>query len=282
MNLGFHMLFALCAMSLSGVSFAQTNWQDFMPNLLPGLSTSPVPAILPPDIVIEPPTSELPADKARWSGRWRGWACRDQVCDTRLVVEKVRADGATIVYAFASETQKPYAVHIEAKFVGDELQGTLPSGATIAYRIRKSGDLEFHRQWKTSWATGILSRDNEDLALKAEAIRTARTAKPGPDVPESCARFFGGWTGRWQYDEGPQRLWVLGVKADCTAQYSHRNTSSDAVPGSLLPTEIKGGTLTSPCGAGTCTFTTDGDTVFAIFDGHYSGRPNRGVFQKIK
>jgi len=138
---------------------AQTSWPDFMPSQEPGLSTSPVLATLPQDLTVEAPPADVPPDKARWSGRWRGWACRDQICDTRLLVEKVNADGAVIFYAFASATQKPSIARVEAKFVGDELQGTLVSGAKLAYRMRKSGDLEFLWQRNASWAAGVLSRE---------------------------------------------------------------------------------------------------------------------------
>lgn len=138
---------------------AQTAWPKFMPSLDPGLSTSPVPVVLPQDITIEPPLTDAPADKARWSGRWRGWACQDHTCDTRLVVEKVDADGATILYAFASANQKPFIIRVEAKFVGEELQGTLGNGGKLHYRFRKSGDIEFFYQRDAGWSAGILSRE---------------------------------------------------------------------------------------------------------------------------
>jgi hypothetical protein len=125
----------------------------------------------------------------------------------------------------------------------------------------------------------------EDLRLKAEEFLAAlaeRLAKPGPDVPESCARFFGGWAGTWGLNQGPQRLWVLGIKADCTAEYSYRSTSSNAVPETLLPTQIKQGVLNPQCGGGTgtCTFVVHGDEIWANYNGGYG--QNNGVFQRIK
>lgn len=149
----------LATASLCITVCAQTAWPKFMPSLDPGLSTSPVPAVLPQDITIEPPPTDVPADKARWSGRWRGWACQDQVCETRLVVEKVGVDGATILYAFASAKQKPFIVRVEAKFAGDELQGTLSNGGKLYYRFRKSDDIEFFYQRDSGWSAGILSRE---------------------------------------------------------------------------------------------------------------------------
>lgn len=145
--------------SLSTLLFAQTNWQSFMPSLNPGMSKSQVLAELPQDILIKTPASNISPNKARWSGNWRGWACRDQVCDIRLVVEKVGTDGATIIYSVASSTQNPFYARAEAKFVEDELQATLANGAAVAYRFRKTGDIEFHYQRNADWMAGILSKE---------------------------------------------------------------------------------------------------------------------------
>lgn len=146
-------------LSLCGLVHAQTNWQPFVSNMDPGISTSPVSANLPNDLAIEAPASDLSPELARWSGKWRGWACQDQTCDTRLAVERVTASGASIVYTFASATIKPVIARAEAKFVGNELQASFPSGTTIAYRFRKSGDIEFHWQKNSSWSTGVLSKE---------------------------------------------------------------------------------------------------------------------------
>jgi hypothetical protein len=145
--------------SLCMGAWSQTPWPDFMSKLEPGFSTSPVVVVLPPDIAVESPAADLPAEKARWSGKWRGWACQDQACDTRLVVEKVSADGASIIYAFSSAKVKPSIVRAEAKFVGEEIQATLGNGAKLSYRFRKSGDIEYYYQRDSGWAAGILSKE---------------------------------------------------------------------------------------------------------------------------
>jgi hypothetical protein len=147
------------AASLSMVAWAQTPWPKFMPKLEPGLSTSPVTVVIPRDITVAQPAADLPAEKARWSGKWRGWACDGQACDTRLVVETVRADGASVIYAFASEQVKPGIIRVEAKFVGEELQMTLRTGAKISYRFRDSGDIEYYYQLGSGWAAGVLSKE---------------------------------------------------------------------------------------------------------------------------
>jgi hypothetical protein len=160
MKIASRMAVMVAAASSCIVAWSQTPWPDFMSKLEPGLSTSPVIVVLPPDIVVQAPAADLPPDKARWSGKWRGWACRDQTCDTRLIVEKVNASGASIIYAFASADLKPSILRAEAKFVGEELQATFRSGAKIAYRFRKdSGDIEYYYQRDSGWVAGVLSKE---------------------------------------------------------------------------------------------------------------------------
>lgn len=142
------------------LGWAQTSWPDFMPTLRPGLSKSPVAAAIPPSATVEPPTPDVPPDKARWSGKWSGWACQKRTCDTKLVVEKVTDTGATVVYAFAASTNEPFSTRVEGQFVGDELQATMQNGAKLTYRMRKEGEIEFLWQGQQNqWAAGILSKD---------------------------------------------------------------------------------------------------------------------------
>lgn len=94
-------------------------------------------------MIVEPPASDVPADKAKWSGKWIGWACNSRVCDTKLAVEKITVEGASIIYAFASERVKPSIGRVNAQFLGDELRAEFPNGLKIAYRMRPEGDLEF-------------------------------------------------------------------------------------------------------------------------------------------
>jgi len=124
-------------------SFAQVAWPEWNPVPMPGPSKSPVAANLPADVSISQPDSSLPESRSRWSGRWAGWACLDAVCDTKLGVEKLSADGASIVYVFGSSSVKSNPQRVEAKFMGEELHGTLASGSRVAYRFRADGSLEF-------------------------------------------------------------------------------------------------------------------------------------------
>ena len=273
---------SLSASAQTAPTTVPTNWPEFMPTLQSGPSASPVEAVLPSGVIIEPPGPDVPTDKTKWSGTWSGWACRNETCATKLAVQKIVPDGASIIYVFASANGKGSPIRADGRFVGDELQATLPSGARLAYRMRKDGDLEFLYRKGDEWAAGILTSDAEDRRLKADKVLAERMTKPGPDVPESCARFFGGWAGDWQFKMGQQRLWVLGINADCTAQISYRESTSNAVPASLIAAEIKQGNLAVPCGrGGTCTFQARGDEVYASYTDPFGGR-NTAVFQKIK
>ncbi len=136
--------------------------QPKSPNLgasQPRKSTSPVAAALPADIQITPPAADLPGARAAWSGIWSGWACGERACDTKLAVEKVTAEGATIVYSFASRDVPPFVERTTAKFVGDELQAVLGGGALITYRMRPDGSLDFLWTKGQDWSVGILSRE---------------------------------------------------------------------------------------------------------------------------
>ena len=159
-------LITILALS-AGAASAQTKWPD-LSKRDPGISQSPVAAVV-WSANIEPPGPDVPADKARWSGKWSGWACVNQSCDARLIVEKVTADGAAIIYAVASAKKKPNTARLSAKFVGEELQATFRNGAKVSYRMRPEGDLEVF--WRTpnvcrelsaclpEWYGGVLSKD---------------------------------------------------------------------------------------------------------------------------
>ena len=116
-----------------------TAWPSYMPDLVPGSSESSVAAVLPPDVVVKPPGADLAAGKTRWSGLWQGWACRDRACDVRIAIEAVTAEGATVVYAAASEQQAQVTDRSQGRFVGNELHTRLHTGARLVLRLREGG-----------------------------------------------------------------------------------------------------------------------------------------------
>lgn len=136
-----------------------TEWPAFMPTLKPGISLSPVAVVLPAQFVIEPPSPDLPPERARWSGLWGGWACENLQCDTKLIVERVTPVGATIIYSTANAYQLPQDLRGEGAFVGDELGIEFANGPRIAYRMRGDGVLAMY--WKTSemWRAVVLTKE---------------------------------------------------------------------------------------------------------------------------
>jgi len=126
--------------------------------LEPGLSQSPVSVIM-WSVDIEVPGPEVPPNKARWSGKWTGWACRNQACEAKLIVEKVKPDGAAIIYGFASAQVKPVSVRLDAKFVGEDLEASFRDGSKVSYHMRPEGDLEVYYAKGSYWYGGVLSKD---------------------------------------------------------------------------------------------------------------------------
>ena len=62
----------LSAMVIFGLLFcsisasAQTKWPNYISKLEPELSESAEAAVVPPDVVVQPPDTNLTPDKARW------------------------------------------------------------------------------------------------------------------------------------------------------------------------------------------------------------------------
>ena len=149
-----------------GVAWAQTPWPASLSTREPGLSQSPVSVVI-WSVNIEPPGPGVAPDKARWAGKWSGWACRDQACDVKLIVEHVTPEGARVITGFASATVKPNTSRGNAQFVGEELQVKWRDGSATAYRMRPEGDIEL--LWRSSdscvdlsrceWHGGVLSKE---------------------------------------------------------------------------------------------------------------------------
>lgn len=161
---------ALCA---SLPTYSQTAWPNYIANLVAGPSESAVTAELPADVAVTTPDGAVPADKARFSGLWRGWACLFAQCDVKIAVEKLSASGATVAYAGANATQGRITERGEARFVGDELQMPLRTGATLILRLRASGDMELSL-WKP--ATQLVSAG----VLTQKAFAYTRTVERAP------------------------------------------------------------------------------------------------------
>ena len=179
---------------LCGAAIAQqpesapaTAWPGYMSGLVAGPSESPVAAALPSDVAVTQLGADLPADKARWSGLWRGWACMARACDVRIAIEAVTPEGATVVYAAASEQQAQVTDRSQGRFVGNELHTRLHTGARLALRLRdgivSSGGAEMEMAlWRPETrllATGVLS---SHLAALPYTRKVERLSTPWTDA----------------------------------------------------------------------------------------------------
>jgi dienelactone hydrolase len=165
---------------------AQTAWPEYMPGLAPGLPESNATAVLPPDISITPPAANLPADKARWSGVWKGWACWASLCDVKIAIEKVTDTGATLAYAGGSE-QATLNDRGEAQFVNNELVFRVKTGARLVLRLRANGEMELSI-WRPDTqliATGLLTQKPvDDHTRTVERVPTPWTENGNPQTLE--------------------------------------------------------------------------------------------------
>ena len=156
-------LVALVCFVWATTAGAQTAWPDYMPGLSAGFSESPVAAVLPADMTITPTAVSLPADKARWSGLWQGWACGGALCNVKIAVEKVTDMGATLVYAGGSSTSS-LTERSEALFESSELVFRVKTGARLAMRLRAGDEMELSI-WRSDGqliATGLLTQKPVD------------------------------------------------------------------------------------------------------------------------
>ena len=175
-------LVALVCFVWATTAGAQTAWPDYMPGLSAGFSESPVAAVLPADITITPPAAGLPADKARWSGVWDGWACWAASCNAKIAVENVTNTSATLVYS-GSSSQSSITDKGEAQFVNDELVFRVKTGAKLALRLRPSGEMEFSI-WKPDTqliTTGLLTQkpvDDHTRIIERVPTPWAENGKP--------------------------------------------------------------------------------------------------------
>ncbi|MGB7182849.1 MAG: alpha/beta hydrolase [Burkholderiaceae bacterium] len=133
-------------LSLSGNVYAQTEtntaWPAYISGLKPVPSESSVSATLPADVAISPPDAKVPADKARWSGQWHGWACPNWQCDIKVAIEAVSKTGATVVYAAANARMGQFSERANGLFENDELSIRLSTGSRLIMRLRNSEEME--------------------------------------------------------------------------------------------------------------------------------------------
>ncbi len=137
-----------------------------------------------------------------------------------------------------------------------QIQGVLEVGCTSANCLNEA----------TAISTTAQTPSQMKLAIQ----------QPGADVPASCARFVGGWTGTWPF-YGQTWFWVAEVDANCVAKCAAR--TSPAFPDAFQTCEIKGDLLTRKKPDGLEYYEMRGDELWARFVGSQN---NNTVFRKFQ
>lgn len=156
----------LLGTTLTG-AWAQTNWPAALADNELVASRSARAAKFPADVKLAP---QATGARATWSGGWRGWACGGFQCDIGLVVEDIRGDQATVVFALGA-AEREISERLTARFVGEELQARLADGTTIHFRPRPDRNIDFLWQRPADWVGGVLAKDDSSAQQRQAAAQ---------------------------------------------------------------------------------------------------------------
>jgi hypothetical protein len=187
------------------------------------------------------------------------------------------------VYGFSDGNQSAVKAQLVVLADGFRLEFTTQPGTLVVAEGTGAGVFTgtFTPKGGRAKPVRLVRSSDEDVRLRAAQFK-ALMAKPGTDVPESCARYFGGWTGKWPGDPVPVRLWIVGIKADCTAQVSYRSTSSSEVPESFVAATIGPAGFGRPCGGdGNCQFELRGEEIWVTYT-HMAYATKSAALQKFR
>lgn len=96
--------FSVVILCLASTAHSQgRSWNADQSDLKPGESTSTVKAKIPNPRQIKVPGPEVPESIRGLSGRWRGWAGRNQNASVAVDVEELTAKGGTLAYFYAAK-----------------------------------------------------------------------------------------------------------------------------------------------------------------------------------
>jgi hypothetical protein len=138
----------------------RTYWPAGIESMQPGTSTSPNAAVFPELLTIEPASPTLPAERAKWLGKWSGWACSSRSCDIKLAVLQATPDTARVIHLFASKDYKPDGTVRDAVFVDDELRIRFGGGYRMTYRMRPNGVIEaFYVDRTGRMSRGVMTKE---------------------------------------------------------------------------------------------------------------------------
>ena len=134
-----------------------TYWPINIGQLVPGKAVGAYPSIWPESVSIAPPMQGLSSDRAKWLGRWSGWACGHQ-CDVKLAVLEVTDKNAKVLEIWTSEVAKASPMVRHGEFVGEELI-IRDQNYYVTYRMRATGEVEILRARANALAWGVLVRE---------------------------------------------------------------------------------------------------------------------------
>ncbi len=220
----------------------------------------------------------------------------DNAVRTRILVISAvtrNADGVLGVkaeYGWSYARPVPVDVVVARSAEGITLDFVTPTGARVDVLRRAPGLFEGTFVLRDGTLHSVRIERLSAVAAKAEidaekqAYSRATLIRPGQDVPEACAFFWGGWAGNWSAGGGALRLWVVSVDADCRVRYSFRRSNSADLPARFRSEQIRDGVLELPCSTGTCSFERHGDVLWSRYsDLHVLvNRPGGAVFERIR
>lgn len=158
---------ALVLSAVAAAASAQTNWPAAIADNQLVASRSIRAAKFPADVKLAP---QATGARAAWAGGWRGWACAGFQCDIGLVVEDIRGDEATVVFALGA-AEREMSERLPARFVGNELQARLADGSTIHFRQRPDRNVDFLWRRTADWVGGVLAKDDTTLQERQAAAQ---------------------------------------------------------------------------------------------------------------
>jgi pimeloyl-ACP methyl ester carboxylesterase len=203
-----------------------------------GIATESYPQVpLPDDIVLTPPSANVPADIAIFAGAWGGDAWGGTLPHV-LVVERVNSDGtAEAVYAYGNNTNGTIKAGWR-RYTGIISNGRLhfvfPSGPVIDYTVNKDGSLFGRYVFREMPSYVRLTRiaGNDATTVIAAAAKPIKTAWEEISIPEDSK--VGETTGK------TLALQAILFRTPLTGRrpviiFNHGSTGPGIIPANMFP-----------------------------------------------
>jgi hypothetical protein len=262
-------------------SVAGMSWDHHVPAVQAAQVPGPGgPCMLPapglPAVSIVPPAADLDPLNAALSGAWEGtWSGGPNA--SRLIVEEIKAGGATVIYSFTDlgnvreATRRTWRVARPGTIV---LEGGVRFAFTLSPDLQSlegervaQGNVSRVTMRRCSLSAGGATTSSEPAApadiplcmLSVPVLDGVAIAQPAAGLSPGVAAYSGAWEGRWSGAQNTSRLIVESIDSTtATVIYSFASGPSRVVE--RLPATIgTSGELTFRLGAGTFTFSISPD-----------------------